>query len=201
LYSTETELCVPSKLTLLFSPCQPHCGFEDPWAFVIACKDINCRDNWYASESTIDLNVRKRIRPSKSGKPPLKFFDGATMNKYQYSSREWETVFCRSPSPHPECSVFDGFSPEMNIVTSDNLEVTEKGLITKIDIKEGDMIMVDEQVHALHFSSHVVTTAETLSRKFEAYKPVTDYINNFQMTNGVKYEVRTIFDYPCLWSK
>ena len=137
--------------------------------------------------------MRKRLRPTKSGKPSLKNFDGATMNKYQYSSRDWESVFCRSPTLHPECMTFDGFNPEMNVVKSENLEVTDEGLIAKVDIKEGDLIMVDEQVHALHFSSHVVAASETLSSKFEAYNSVTDYIHEFQFTSGLKYEVSLLF--------
>lgn len=180
---------------------QHHCGFEDAWAFVIACKDINCRDNWYASESTIDLAIRKRLIETKSKKPSLKHFDGATMNKYQFSVRHWETVYCRSPTTHPDCGNFDGYNPEARVITSENFEVKEGGLITKIDIQNGDLLMVDEQVHSMHFSANAVNIAETLEERFEAFGSLIDYMDEYEVNNGLKYEVSNYFHYVMIFGR
>ena len=154
---------------------------------MIACKDINCRDNWYANEAIIDLAIRERVIKTKSGKPSLKYFDGATMSKYQFSTREWETVYCRSPVYHFACSTFDGIDPNKRMISSNKFEIIDEKLVSSVDIEKGDLLMMDEQVHSLHFTSSMMNVLESMSR-FDPISPVMEYLDEYKMKNSLKYE-------------
>lgn len=79
---------------------EAHCGFEDPWNFLVAFKDDKAFEQWFASEAHLDLQLQSRLLPNKSGASSLRYFDGATMTGYQYPSRIVDEVFCRNvPTP------------------------------------------------------------------------------------------------------
>lgn len=84
-----------------------NCGFRWPWIFAAALKNTKYDDMWYRNAAEIDLDIAKRMIPSLSGKPQLKFFDGSIMSSlYQTPNKATETVYCKE-SPTPEsCTGF-----------------------------------------------------------------------------------------------
>lgn len=78
----------------------------------MAVKESNALDeSWKRNEAQIDLDIRKRIYPTKDGTSSLHYFDGATMNKYKYPTRAMEVVFCRNPEFPQSCSTSQAFRP------------------------------------------------------------------------------------------
>ena len=114
------------------------------------------------------------------------------MNKFRYSTRQWETVYCRSPTPHPACTIVDGYQPNDNILTSDKFELSKDGVVAKVDVKEGDLLMVDEQVHSVHFASKTVSVLKSMKEKYKVFQPVVDYMNDYDDENAIKYEVSVV---------
>ena len=79
---------------------ESHCGFAAPWSFLVAMKSEISRKNWYRSGADIEIDIHERMVETKSGKSPIKYFDGATMTSYQLPSKAFESVFCKgSPKP------------------------------------------------------------------------------------------------------
>lgn len=78
-----------------------NCKFRGPWSFAVAMKGDVTSALWYRSAAEVDVAIRKRIRKTVSGKPALKYFDGALMESYQNPPKSFETVFCRA-SPVPD---------------------------------------------------------------------------------------------------
>lgn len=82
---------------------EPHCGFLEPHAFLIVCKNAECRSRWYARSDQVDYEIYDRIVRTHSKKRALTFFDGTTQRSYQWPKKGWETVYCRrEPTPF-EC--------------------------------------------------------------------------------------------------
>jgi len=139
---------------------EAHSGFEDPWTHLVACKSITCRQGWYKNAVEVDLAIRKRIIPSISGKPLLKYFDGATMQSYQTPHGVWQTVYCRKePTPEP-CKKLGAIDEIKYDVTWRDLEVKKStvdkaglGLFTTVDIAEGSSIYFDDSPIMFHPSS------------------------------------------------
>jgi hypothetical protein len=86
-----------------------HSKFMGPWTQVVACKDASCRNNWYKSVPEVDLAIKERIIPTVSGKPGLKYFDGATMNTYQVPHKAFQTLHCRKTPVPVSCSSIESF--------------------------------------------------------------------------------------------
>lgn len=83
---------------------EPHCGYLEPHAFLVACRTDQCRSRWYARADQVDFEIYSRITRTKSKERALQFFDGTTQRSYQWPKKGWETVYCRrNPSPW-ECS-------------------------------------------------------------------------------------------------
>jgi len=84
---------------------EAHCGFWEPRAFLVACRDAGCRKNWYAETDEVDYQIYERIGGTKSGEvPSLVHFDGATQRSFHTPPRAWETIYChREPQPF-ECA-------------------------------------------------------------------------------------------------
>ena len=72
-----------------------HGGFLGVWGFFVAFASRTSKLRWYANEAEVNLAIKKRMRSTTKGQSPLVFFDGATMQSYQYPSRADEVVFCR----------------------------------------------------------------------------------------------------------
>ena len=92
----------------LVSWSQSHCQFEWPWTILVAFKDLDTKEKWYRTAAQVDLDIRKRILPTKSGAPTLRNYDGATHYEYQLPSRAFETLYCRQVEETPEeCEVLN----------------------------------------------------------------------------------------------
>jgi len=82
---------------------EAHTGYDVPSAFLTVCKSSTCRDLWYAEAMVLDYDINMRMRETKSHKPILMHFDGATQHSFQIPPRAWEEVYCRR-DPRPfEC--------------------------------------------------------------------------------------------------
>ena len=83
---------------------EPHCEFGAPWTTLIAFKDVETRKRWYRSSAEVELDLSRRILPTKDGKTSLHYFDGATMKSYQMPSRAFEDNYCRQQDKPDECA-------------------------------------------------------------------------------------------------
>jgi len=92
-----------------------HPHFDAPWNFLVAFKDEKSRANWYKSSAQIEIEIHKRIHRRKSGKPPLRYFDGATMMGYQLTPKAQQTVYCRKEPTPWECDEYVGANPQAAI--------------------------------------------------------------------------------------
>ena len=86
----------------------PHCHFYEPWQILVAFKDRNSKANWSRNSAEIDLALHRRLYRTKSGKSPLRYFDGSTMTTFQVPPKVIETNFCRSS----ECREFKVMNPK-----------------------------------------------------------------------------------------
>ena len=82
---------------------ESHCEFGAPWTTLVAFKDLETRKRWYRSPAEIELDLSRRILPTKTGKSSLRYFDGATMKSYQLPHRAFEDIYCRQQDMPEEC--------------------------------------------------------------------------------------------------
>lgn len=77
-------------------------GFPNPRSFIVAFSDDYTARNWNRNEAQINHVIRDRSRRTKSGNPPMEFFDGSTMASY--SRFEQDADNCKL---HPDPSWCD----------------------------------------------------------------------------------------------
>ena len=65
---------------------------------------METRKRWYRSPAAVELDLSRRILPTKDGKTSLRYFDGATMKSYQMPSRAFEDNYCRQQEKPEECA-------------------------------------------------------------------------------------------------
>ncbi len=96
---------------------ESHCKFGAPWTTLIAFKDVQTRKRWYRSPAAVELDLSRRILPTKEGMTSLRYFDGATMKSYQMPPRAFEDIYCRQQDQPEECaeSVRFGIGQEVNV--------------------------------------------------------------------------------------
>mmetsp|Transcript_8510 Transcript_8510/g.14026 ORF Transcript_8510/g.14026 Transcript_8510/m.14026 type:complete len:731 (+) Transcript_8510:81-2273(+) len=96
---------------------ESHCEFGAPWTTLIAFKSVEARKRWYRSPAAVELDLSRRILPTKDGKTSLRYFDGATMKSYQMPSRAFEDIYCLQQDKPEECSdkVRFGLGKEINV--------------------------------------------------------------------------------------
>lgn len=145
------------KIKSIFIYEEAHCGFYEPKAFLVACRDVTCRRHWYAETDEIDYAIYDRIGGLKDGKPSLVHYDGATQRSFQAPPRAWETVYCRREPEPFECAyrgldknaeLFE-FDPENEEESSFEVRVSknketgedEVGVYAKVDMPEGSYLM------------------------------------------------------------
>ena len=83
---------------------ESHCEFGAPWTTLVAFKDVETRKRWYRSPTEVELDLRRRILPTKDGKSSLRYFDGATMKSYQLPHRTFEDIYCRQQDKPEDCA-------------------------------------------------------------------------------------------------
>jgi hypothetical protein len=81
---------------------QSHMGEGWQTQFLIAFKDFTASKNWFRSEASINLEIRKRTIPSKE-ETRFSYFDGGTMQSYLYPSRFSANVYCRQSVTPETC--------------------------------------------------------------------------------------------------
>jgi len=64
-------------------------------------KDPASKSLWYRNAAKINVDIHKRMLPTISGTPILKYFDGPVMVGYQEPPKPFEVVYCRA-TPIPE---------------------------------------------------------------------------------------------------
>lgn len=114
-----------------------HTGYEVPSSFLVGCKNVNCRDLWFADAMVFDFEISKRIRESNLGSALL-HYDGATQHSFQIPPRSWEYVYCRrEPTPF-ECAYrgLDLSKELYEIVLEEDDDNDESSF--KIEIEEGE---------------------------------------------------------------
>jgi hypothetical protein len=153
------RFCFDRRMTytcVAFANCcgKAHGGYGGPWSFLAAFKSQKTRERWYASDSQVEEYIARRLVRTKSGKSPLRYFDGPTMSSYQIPSRAFERVFCRE-RPHPEeCELSGGLNPYFLHVTENDVELGPKGdgVFSKVDIPEGPVhLMLKSSAHSVGF--------------------------------------------------
>jgi hypothetical protein len=122
------------------------------WGFFVAFVCPGSKSRWHANEAEVNLAIRKRMRSTTDGKSPLVYFDGATMQAYQYPSKAREVVFCRTFPDAFGCNGRHGIDPRIHDVPASNLELlpsiadsSKHGVFTKVDIAEGSILAIEEQ--------------------------------------------------------
>ena len=140
----------------------------------MALKSYSSRKLWFANLAEIELAIRKRIVTTKSGREPLRYFDGATMVSYQIPSRTIENVFCRRHPTPLECYDSEGsFDPAVpnapvssfEVKVSGQGEKAGRGVFTKVDIANETYIAAETGPQALHFFPSTVALLMELTSK------------------------------------
>ena len=65
---------------------------------------MDTRKRWYRSSAAVELDLSRRILPTKDGKTSLRYFDGATLKSYQMPSRAFEDNYCHQQDKPEECA-------------------------------------------------------------------------------------------------
>jgi len=152
-----------------------HGGFMGIWNFMIAFKDTGSSENWYASQSQIDLEIRKRLIPTRSGESPLRYFDGATMKGLSHPSRSAEEVFCRKADSPPFCDMGHGYDPERHNIPSDALEVKASGVALKEAAPEGSYVAIDDAVRSMSVLPHTRRLTKIMGGISDKWKTFESY--------------------------
>lgn len=160
----------------------PHCGFDEPRAFMVVCRASTCRSRFYASADEMDYFIYDRIVRTHSKNRALKYFDGVTHLGYQVAPKAWETIYCRrEPTPF-ECAYrhLDFKAPLMEyniedeakgafLVTAeyqDGADAESAPVISKthvwanVDIPKGAYIMAEHLASSLQLSHQSIANLQ-----------------------------------------
>ncbi|KAL7482045.1 hypothetical protein ACHAW6_008440 [Cyclotella cf. meneghiniana] len=136
-----------------------HCEFYHPWSILVAFKTYETRANWYRPAAELQIQLRRRIRATRSGRPALLHFDAATMHGYQIPPKSFESVYCRQEREPEECEEYNGFRTEgarnvpttqVRIQKSGISESAGRGLFAVEDIPPGATLALEEGTKAFH---------------------------------------------------
>jgi hypothetical protein len=163
-----------------------HGGLLGVWTFLVAFKDRASSERWYATEAEVDLSIRHRLLPTRSGSPPLHFFDGSVMKSYSFPSRIVEEVFCREDPPPGRCSEGHGFDPDRPaapsssfIAANSSIPGAGRGVFFKESFPKDTYITLDDNVNSVLVMPRTkriikgCTSGSTVSTKLDA---VASYI-------------------------
>jgi hypothetical protein len=163
----------------------------------VAFKSFSSRKYWYDSEDEVELKMRKRLRPTVSGKPPLKSFDGSTMKKYQVPHGAFETIYCRALEVPSECKYLRGYESWRANAPASLFEVKRSplagannlgvGVFAKEAVSKGSMIMQDKSSNSVHFSPAAWSKLqETLNLSGDkGLEALVKFIETFGFENGL----------------
>lgn len=178
---------------------ESHSAFMYPWSYLVAFKAYETRVNWYLTEAEIEINIHERTLPTKDGKSPLKYFDGATMSSYQVPHKAFETVFCReSPMPE-ECEYYKGYDPEDKHAPASSFEVKPSGdkgfgLYAKVDIPKDYMLAPEETWKGVEFPPTTFEMMESIISKYPAAEDLED-VSHYMHFYGFQSQVHGAPEY------
>lgn len=160
-----------------------NCGFNSPWTFLVAFKNQKDDQNWYRNRAQIDIEIHERILRTKSGRPTLKYFDGALMQGYQNPHKVFESVFCRA-DPMPSSCETDHYREnvalsDFEVRMSEVGEGSGRGVYTKVDIKEGTSIAKKESVNAVHVPGSAMDLIHLYMKESTDMKKAYGYIDGY----------------------
>jgi hypothetical protein len=137
---------------------EDHTGFEEPWYFYAAFKDVSTRASWMANEAELSLKIQKRAIRTIDGASPFDYFDGATMKMYQYPSQASVDIFCRREPTPVGCDRCDhGFDPErlnyaenfFNVSTTQCGKYAGRGVFATASVPRGSYLMLESTVYPI----------------------------------------------------
>jgi hypothetical protein len=113
---------------------EAHGNFLAPWSYLVVLCNSHDQIAWYANQAQVDLRLASRAVPTVSGDFPFYFFDGSTMQEYQYASRLMQDMFCKTEPIPKHCHDGQDFDAEraaeegvqpssMLIATDDSLDI------------------------------------------------------------------------------
>jgi len=157
---------------------EAHGGFQSPWSFLVAMKDVSSRAIWIRSEADVNVAIHDRTLRTLTGDAPLRYFDGATMMSYQLPSRIEEELWCRQPG---HCEGGHGFDPERRNYPVDSVEARPsdvvkggRGVFAKKNLEAGSVIGLEETVNGMFLPPN---TFELLHESLKAFD--YDYFDTF----------------------
>ena len=187
-----------------------HSHFYMPWSYLVAFKDYKTRTAWHKTAPEIEIELRRRLHNTKSGKPVLRYFDAATMISYQMPSRATETTYCRKEDSPYECYEFvtlkEDEGSQFLTRVSEYTKVGRsslgghagRGLFATRDIPKDSAFSYDEGAKAFNF---LPSTWSVIS-KLEAWADtVSDTIPSAKPIIGLYTYVEGNFDFstiPCI---
>lgn len=74
-----------------------------PNSWLIACKSVSCRDEFFATPDLVDSKIAARIVRAKNGDKFLPYFDGVVNHGFK-APKSFETVYCRRDPVPFECN-------------------------------------------------------------------------------------------------
>lgn len=187
---------------------ESHCGFNAPWTFLVACKS-DCRRSFFRNAAEIDLAIRQRIRPSKSGgaKSLLKYFDGETMGSYQRPSKAFESTFCRSVPAPPECEFGKAYRKDSRRFGVDDFEVRTSedgsgtvGVFAKVDVPAYSYVKTGEAFRVSPATAELLgDSARGFGGDGTSAKPLMDILEKHGLESTLKGQFEWYVD-PGLYS-
>lgn len=176
-----------------------HPEMGSKWATAIACKKVFCRELWQNDAPMVDRLLHYLILPSKFPLSSLlRYFDGATMMRYQVPQKEFETTFCIDEQESVLCRHHRGIRQDLKYVPLRDLEVKNStigaaglGLFTKVDIKAGSAIALDQSLDPAYFRPSSVNILENRNLISEEH-PVFQYAD-FYGYDGVATSNQAVF--------
>ncbi|CAJ1942026.1 unnamed protein product [Cylindrotheca closterium] len=129
-----------------------------PNVWLLACKNANCRDNFYASPDVVDSKIAARIVRAKDGKMVPQYFDGAVNHGLQAAPKAFETIYCRRDPVPFECQyrnldfsreIFDYNENEEESafsiqVDDSNPDSVQSSVVARVAIPAGSYIMASD---------------------------------------------------------
>jgi len=131
----------------LFDYEEPSTRFSGLWSFLLASKSSDT-SRLYSNPAQVDLELQQRSMPTKSGASPFRYFDGATMQAYQKTSRPVAVSNCRTSPESPACQRGPGLSARpKNVPSLQAVAMINGKLIAKQDLELGSFIGLEECVY------------------------------------------------------
>eukprot|EP00978_Attheya_sp_CCMP212_P001313 scaffold2735_cov61-Attheya_sp.AAC.9 len=176
-----------------------HSKFMLPWSYLVAFKQYQSRALWYSNPAAVELKIHDRIKRTYSGKPALKYFDGATMSGYTVPPKAFETVFCRKNPVPEECLEARGFDPKYANAPVKSFEVkmstvgekSGRGVFAAVDIPADTRIAQEQSVHFVGFPPD---TCDLLQEMFEKVGAAAALKSMYGYMHGYGFQSRIMGD-------